>query len=142
MGFAEQEGVSAGPQNAVRRNFLGTISATGAPGVPPAACLHDLTSLTKVQGAPGPRTKCSGVLQRHFRAWLPEHRIKGIAVVPSGLAEAITCLCTAQPSSCLHRGPLWLKMVTTPSVCRLAKSLAASPQSCPCCTVFMGGPGE
>lgn len=39
VGFAEQEGVSAGPQNAIQRNFLGIISATRVLGVPPAASL-------------------------------------------------------------------------------------------------------
>lgn len=39
VGFAEQEGVSAAPQNAVRRDFLGIISVAGAPRVPPAVCL-------------------------------------------------------------------------------------------------------
>lgn len=36
VGFAEHEGVSAGPK---RKNFLGITSAARAPAVPPAACL-------------------------------------------------------------------------------------------------------
>lgn len=60
-GFAEQEGVSAGPRNATRRNFLGIISVTGALGVPPAAYLLPCLDLAP-KGTEGSRVEKDQVL--------------------------------------------------------------------------------